>query len=185
MSPGVAEVSPSIGGIGLRGAAPLVNVHPQPERNREYSERSQDTTSTFSEGSSGVDYEGDRWESTGPMSPKSGSASDPGQLNSIANRNRNSMCSSDSFQSSDQYSGSSENKRGTWYQKRLPSRDVMDDAVEYRVSRVSGPLRPMSQNVDWDSNSGNNVPGRPRLVEFTKEKRIESSRHGSREVALA
>ena len=185
ISPSVGEVSPLIGDMGVRGAVPVANVHPPPEENRANSERSQDTIGTFSDESSSVDYE-EQWESADRKSPQR-RGSVPGQLNSSSNVNRNSMYFGDSSQSHDQHGGYDENKRRTRYQKRLSNRDTIDEAIEYRVSRVSGPLRPMSQNVDWNSSSGHNMPGRPRLVEFAKETTRESgssSRHGSGEVTF-
>jgi Putative Ig domain len=183
ISPAVGGVSPLLGGMGIRGAAPVVNVHPPPEENRAYGDRSQDTIGSFSEGSSGVDYEGTHWESAERMFPRSGKGPGLGQWDP----NRASHYSVDSFQSHEQQQQYNENERGTWYQKRESSKDTMDDIKEYPVSRVSGPLSPISSNVEWSSSSGQNVPGRPRLVEFTKEKRVESqssSGHGSGEVAF-
>jgi hypothetical protein len=182
MSQNVGGVSPLLGGMGIRGAAPVVNVHPPPEENGPYNgERSQETIGTFSEGSSGVDYEGNHWESADRMFPHGGRGSGLGAWK--ADRSP-STYSVDSFQSGDQ-PGYDDNERGTWYQKRESSRDTIDDAVEYPVSRVSGPLSPVSPNIEWAA--GNGTPGRPRLVEFTKEKRAESassSGHGSGEVAF-
>lgn len=183
MSPGVGGVSPLLGGMGIRGAAPVVNVHPPPEDNGVgYGERSQETIGSFSEGSSGVDYEGNAWESAERMFPRSGRGSGLGHWKN----DMTSHYSADSFQSDGRgrYEGENDG-RGTWYQKRESSRDTIEDAVEYPVSRVSGPLSPMSPNIEWSSGSGQ--PGRPRLVDFTKEKRVEStssSGHGSGEVAF-
>ena len=118
----------------------MVNVHPPPEENRGYSERSQDTIGTFSEGSSGVDYEEHHWESADRMFPQSGRGSGLGQRNSNANPNRNSTYSVRFISIKQSTRRYDENERGTWYQKRLSSRDAIDDAVEYPVSRVSGPL---------------------------------------------
>lgn len=180
-SPGVGGVSPLLGGMGIRGTAPVVNVHPPPEDNHPYGERSQETIGTFSEGSSGVDYEGNHWESADRMFPQSGRGSGLGHWKS----DRTSIYSEDSFGEQREYGD--ENGRGTWYQKRESSRDTIEDVVEYPVSRVSGPLSPVSPNVEWDGSSGKSMPGRPRLVEFTKEKRVESSSssgHGSGEIAF-
>jgi len=177
ISPAVGGVSPLLGGMGLRGGAtPLVNVHPPPEEDQKFGDRSQDTIGTFSEGSSGVDYEGMQWETAERMFPQSGRGSGLGHWD-----NRTSHYSVDSFQSDDhQYD---EQGRGTWYQKRESSRDTIAEAVQYPVSRVSGPLSPVSPNVDW---SGGSQPGKPRLVEFTKEKQVDSSNssQGSGEVAF-
>lgn len=185
ISPAVGGVSPLLGGMGIRGAAPIVNVHPPPEENRRYGDQSQDTIGSFSEGSSGVDYEGTHWESADRMFPQSGRGSGLGRWDN--NNNLTSSYSVDSFQSGHQHRGYDENERGTWYQTRDTSRDTIDDAVQYPVTRVSGPLSPMSPNIDWDSSSGKSMPARPRLVEFTKEKRVASSSssgHGSGEVAF-
>jgi hypothetical protein len=179
ISSGVGGVSPLLGSTGIPGAAPVVNVKPLPEEKREYSERSQETIGTFSEGPSGVDHEGHHFNSTDRIFPQSRRGS---QWSLTANPNRNATYLVDSFQANDQHGEYDENKRGTWYQKPLSSRNVVDDAVEYPVSRVSGPLSPKSQNVDWNSSSGHNMSGRPRLVEFKKEKRVESAsrtRHGN------
>ena len=181
ISPGVGAVSPLLGGMGIRGAAPVVNVHPPPEDNHPYGERSQETIGTFSEGSSGVDYEGNHWESADRVFPQSGRASGLGHWKS----DRTSIYSEDSFGENGEYDD--EHGRGTWYQKRESSRDTIDDVVEYPVSRISGPLSPVSPNIEWDGSSGKSLPGRPRLVDFTKEKRVESSSssgHGSGEVAF-
>lgn len=166
----VRGVSPLFGGSKIRGAAPVVNVHTSPE-DRGYSERIQDTIGTFSEGSSGVIYEGNHRESGDRMFPQSAQGSGLGHRKP----DRNLTYSVESFQSDNQQPGAyDENGRETCDEKRGSSRDTIDDAVEYPVSRVSGPLRPMSSNVDWDSSSGH-IPIRPRLVEYTKEKRVESS----------
>jgi hypothetical protein len=56
--------------------------------------------------------------------------------------------------------------------------------VAYPVMRVSGPLRPMSMNVEW---SGGNQPHRPRLVDVKKPRGVHSSStrgHGSGEIAF-
>jgi hypothetical protein len=179
ISLGVGGVSPLLGGMGIRGAAPVVNVRPPPEDNRVYGDRNQDSIGTFSEGSSGVNYQGAELESADRMFPPSGQG--PRRWDA----NRASHYSVDSFQSHER--AYDQDERGTWYQELELSKDTMDDVKEYRVSRVSGPLSPINSNVDWSSSSGQNVPGRPRLVEFTKEKRIESqssSGPGSGEVAF-
>ena len=179
ISPGVRGVSPLLGGVGIPGVGPVVNVQPPPEKKREYSERSQETISTFSEESSDVDHEGHHCESTDRIFPHSRRGS---QWSLTANPNRNSTYLVNSFQANDQHGEYDENKRGTWHQKQLSSRNAVDDTVEYPVSRVSGPLSPKSQNVDWNSSSEHNMSGRPRLVEFKKEKRVESAsrtRHGN------
>lgn len=179
MSPGVGGVSPLLGGMGIRGAAPVVNVHPPPDDRAAggYGERSQDTIGSFSEGSSGVDYEGTTWESADRMFPRS-----PRQSLGHWKNNMSSHYSADSFQSG---YGEENQGRGTWYQKRESSKDTIEDAVEYPVSRVSGPLSPLSPNLEWSGGSGQ--PGRPRLVELASKKRVEStssSGHGSGEVAF-
>jgi hypothetical protein len=181
MSPGVGGVSPLLGGMGIRGAAPVVNVHPPPEDRRAagYGERSQETIGSFSEGSSGVDYEGTTWESAERMFPRSPRQSGLGHWKN----DMNTHYSVDSFQSEGY--GRENEGRGTWYQKRESSKDTIEDTVGYPVSRVSGPLSPMSPNVEWSGGSGQ--PGRPRLVELTNKKRVESttsSSHGSGEIAF-
>jgi len=180
ISPAVSGVSP-LRGVGIRGATPLVNVHPPPEDNRLYGSKSQDTIGTFSEDSSGADYEEIQWESSKRMFPPSGQGPSLGQWDP----NRASRYSVDSFQSHEQ--ANNENERRTRYQQRDSSKDAMDDIKEYRVSRVSGPLSPINANVNWSSSSVQNIPGRPRLVKFTKDQRSESqssTRHGSGEVAF-
>jgi hypothetical protein len=183
ISPAVGGISPLLGGMGIRGAAPVVNVHPPPE---ERTGASQDTIGTFSEGSSGVDYEGNTWEPADRMFPQGGRGSGLGHWRNVPTETT-SRYSVDSFQSNHQADYGDENGRGTWYQKRDSSRNTLDDAVEYPVSRVSGPLSPVSPNVEWDGSSGISAPGRPRLVEFTKERKVNSSSssgHGSGEVAF-
>jgi hypothetical protein len=179
ISPGVGGVSPLLGGMGIRGTAPVVNVHPPPE---ERGGQSQETIGTFSEGSSGVDYEGNTWQSADRMFPQSGRGSGLGHWKT------DQRYSVDSFQSNHQYGDENdENGRGTWYQKRDSTHDTLDDVVEYPVSRVSGPLSPLSPNTEWDGSSGISAPGRPRLVEFTKERKVNSSSssgHGSGEIAF-
>jgi hypothetical protein len=180
VSPGVGGVSPLLGGMGIRGGAPIVNVHPPPE---ERGGHSQETIGSFSEGSEGVDYEGNHWESADRMFPQSGRGSGLGHWNT----ERTSSYSVDSFQSNRENEYGDENGRGTWYQKRDSSQNTLDDVQEYPVSRVSGPLSPMSQNIEWDGSSGVSAPGRPRLVEFTKERKVNSqssSGHGSGEIAF-
>jgi hypothetical protein len=179
ISSAAGRVSPLFGGMGIRGATPVVTVPPLPEDNREYGDRSRDTIGTFSEGHSEVDYEGHRWELAEQMFPKSSRR--PGLGHERVDRTP--ADSIEPFQSEDRRPGGyNENGRKTWHQRQESSADTIDDAVEYRVSRVSGPLSPINQNVSWDSSNGNNLPVRPRLVEFTKEKRPESassSRHRS------
>jgi len=184
---GLNSISRALGGgssflgLGARGAAPVGNVHPPPEDNRAYSDKSQDSIGTFSEGSSEVDYEEIQWESTKRMFQQTGRGSGPGQWDP----NHASHDSVDSFQPHEQ--ANHENERRTWYQKQPSSKGTIDDIKEYPVSRVSGPLSPINSNIDWSSSSVQNVPGRPRLVKFTKDKRVESpstGHHGSGEVAF-
>ena len=102
-----------------------------------------------------------------------------------SDRGRYSLDSFQSRQRLDEYGD--ENGRGTWYQKRdSTSNTLADDAIEYPVSRVSGPLSPRSPNIEWNA-SGGVSPGRPQLVQFTKERKVNSqssSGHGSGEVAF-
>jgi len=185
---GLNSISPAVGGgssllgTGIRGAAPIVNVRPPPEDNRAYSDESQDSIGTFSEGSSGVDYEEIQWESAKRMLPRTGQGPGFGQLDV----NRASHYSVDPFQPHEQVN-TRENERRTWYRKQQSSKDTIDDIKEYPVSRVSGPLSPINSNIDWSSSSVQNVLGPPRLVKFTKDKRAESqsgSRHGNGEIAF-
>ena len=182
ISPALGGVSPLLSGMGIRGTAPVATVNPTPEDNRRYGNRSRDTTGMFLEGPSVVDKEGHHRESAGRMFSQSGRGSGLGRRKP----DRNSRYSMDSVQSDDQRCACGENGRGTRHQKQESSNDTIDDTVEYPVSRISGPLSPISQNVDWDSSSGH-VPIRPRLVDLIKEKTVESSsarRHGSGEIVF-
>lgn len=166
--PGVNGVSPAPGGTETREVAPAANVRPPPVELGGILRQRQDTIGAFSEGSAGAGYEGVQMVSTERMFP-----SDRGYSGASQRQNdRNSRYSVESFQSGDQREYY-ENKRGTWYEKRDSSSDSSPDAVEYRVARVSGPLAPMSTNIDWNGQGGRQVPERPRLVGFTKDKKAQ------------
>jgi hypothetical protein len=87
----------------------------------------------------------------------------------------------DSFQSNRRDS-EEESDTGTWYQKPESSSDIIEDAVEYSVSRVSGPLSPMSTNIEWRSGVR-----RTRTPDYGNEKVVVSSGtsgHGNGEIAF-
>jgi hypothetical protein len=175
---GVDGGSPPLGGMETHGAAP-VNVYNSLEDKGKYVGKSQDNIGPLSNRSSGIDNKGDHWKSVDRMFSQSTRGSNFGVLEG----SQNSTDSGDSHQSENQHGGNDENGHRRWHQKRRSCRDSIDDIVEYRVSRVSGPLSPVNQNVDWD----NATPGRPRLVEIAREKRVDSSSnsvHGSEEVAF-
>lgn len=166
-----------LSGVGIQGAPP-VKVYTLPDDKGKSVSKSQDNVGILTNGSLGVVTKR-RHQGSVDRIPLGSRGSDFG----FSGGSQNSTESGDTFQSENQQGGNNENGHSTWHRKRRSRRDSVDDAVEYRVSRVSGPLSPVSQNIDWD----NNTPGRPRLVEILKEKRVESSSnsvHGSGQIAF-
>jgi len=151
-------VSPLLGGMGIRGAIPTVNVRPPTGDDGGYNRR-EDSIGTFSEGSSGVQYEGHAWEERERAFARNGRYSG---LGSWKNNMTNSY-SVDSFQSNDRNSEEEEGHRRTWYKTKGSSHDTVEDAIEYSVSKVSGPLSPVSANVEWNSR-------RRQRIEYAKER---------------
>ena len=176
---GLTPISPSVGAVSsLPGGMGNASVVRSPEDNRSFRGRSQKTIDTLSDGSFGVKYDPTHSKSADRTLRQSGRGSGPGQLDN--DNNPNSAYSAYPFQSNHQR-GYRENEHGTRYQKREASRDTMDDTVQYPYTRLSGPLSPMSPNIDWRSTSVKNMPARPRLVDFTRERGAEnSSRTGHR-----
>jgi hypothetical protein len=145
-------LSPLLGGMGIRGAVPTVNVRP-PSGDGEYG-ISQDTIGTFSEGSSRLNYQGNRWDDRAPVYRRDGAYSGLGSTKNDMTTSR----SVDSF-TSRRTDEANYRDRGTWYQTRDSSHDAVHDAIAYPVSRVSGPLSPMSASYDWNRR-------RARIIEY-------------------
>ena len=160
VTPEIEKTSPLRVG---KGAVPAASVNSPVLDAGKLDEASQ-RNGRYLEAGFGTGYEENRWEPADRVGPPTsrGSTSQPRETS------RNSRYSLDSFRTRHEV----DDGRGTLYPKSESSQDTIEQAIEYPVKRVSGPLRPMSTNLPWDGNSLR-TPTKPLLLDM-KGKRVES-----------